>query len=85
MSSCGLHDTANFPVLRLKLVGRGEDAMRLEKRLRCAGRAIGARVEIDWQSQHYGEPVVYFGEEKIIDRLLSTEQIEQRLKPLLNK
>jgi len=83
MSSCGLPPDASVPVIRLKMIGRGENAMRMEKRLRCAGRAVGVRVEVEWQAEHYGDPVVYFNDKLFSDHLMDTEQIEQLLYPLL--
>ena len=83
MSACALKHADNLPVLRLTMIGRGEDALRMEKRLRCAGRAVGAQVEIEWQAENYGQPVVYFDDKILTDHLLDTVEIEQILHPLL--
>ncbi len=84
MSGCATTpDDPTQPVLRLRLVGRGDDAMRMEKRLRCAGRALGARVVIEWEARQHGGPVVYYGDEVVADRLLRTEALETLLRPLL--
>ena len=82
MSSCGITDENDAPVLDLTMVGRGEDAMRMDKRLRCAGRALGVAVRIDWQADQYGEPKIYWKDELLIDRLLNTVEIEKVLQPL---
>lgn len=52
------------------MTGRGEDAIRMEKRLRCAGRAIGADIQ-----------VVSVAGELLIDRLVSTEELESMARP----
>ena len=86
MSGCATTpDDPALPVLRLRLVGRGDDAMRMEKRLRCAGRALGARVMIDWEARQHGGPVVYHGNDIVTDRLLRTEALETLLRPLLER
>ncbi len=84
MSGCATTpDDPALPVLRLRLVGRGDEAMRMEKRLRCAGRALGARVVIDWEARQHGGPIVYHGDDIVTDRLLRTEALEALLRPLL--
>ncbi len=83
MTSCGLPEDTTVPVLRLQMTGRGENAIRMDKRLRCAGRAVGVRVEVDWKSEHYGDPVVYFNDKQLTDHLMDTEEIERLLQRLL--
>jgi len=87
MSSCGLpKETARqqgIPVLQLKMLGRGEDAMRMNKRLRCAGRALGVAVHIEWDSGQYGDPSVYFQGKLLIDHLIDTLEIEKILQPIV--
>lgn len=41
------------PVLRLHMTGRGEDSIRMEKRLRSAGRAIGADIQLEWGARGF--------------------------------
>jgi len=83
MTSCDGPEDTTVPVLRLQMTGRGENAMRMDKRLRCAGRAVGVRVEVDWKSEHYGDPVVYFHDKQLTDHLMDTEEIERLLQRLL--
>ena len=81
MSGCGSDTEEGRPLLRVKLSGRGEDAMRMDKRLRCAGRALGLRVEVDWDAGTYGEPVVRIGDQLVVDHLVETPELERLLKP----
>ena len=81
MSSCNLEPDPRLPVLDVQLVGRGEAAMRMEKRLRCAGRTLGVNVRIDWKMEGHDEPQVYIQGKQVIDRLLETTAIEQVLRP----
>ncbi len=81
MSSCNLEPDPRLPVLDVQLVGRGEAAMRMEKRLSCAGRALGVNVRIDWKMEGHDEPQVYIQGKRVIDRLLDTTIIEQVLRP----
>ena len=81
MTSCGLEPDSGLPVLDVQLVGRGEAAMRMEKRLRCAGRALGVNVRIDWEMEGHDEPKVFIQGKQVIDRLLETTAIEQVLRP----
>lgn len=68
------------PVLHLRLVGRGENAQRMEKRLTCVGRLLGIQVKVAWDSGQYGEPLVYKGNDLLVDHLVSTEELEILLK-----
>lgn len=84
MNSCG-SDTENDdrPLLRVQLSARGEDAIRMDKRLRCAGRALGVKVEVDWDAGTYGEPVVRIGDQLVVDHLVETPELERLLKPYI--
>jgi len=81
MSACNTGIDPALPVLEVRLVGRGEDAMRMEKRLSCAGRALGVNVKIDWKMERQNTPRVYVDEKLVIDRLLETTEMESVLKP----
>ena len=85
MSRCSISSDNGLPVLNVRMVGRGENAMRMEKRLSCAGRALGVRVKIDWRSDQYGEPVVYIGGKKLVDHLVQTTELETLLKPFIEQ
>lgn len=81
MSGCGLDVGGDRPLLKVQLQGRGEDAIRMDKRLRCAGRALGVRVEVDWDATQYGGPVVKIGDQVVVDRLVDTAELEGLLTP----
>ncbi|BAO44900.1 hypothetical protein [Thiolapillus brandeum] len=83
MSACNTGIDPALPVLEVRLVGRGEDAMRMEKRLSCAGRALGVNIKIDWKMERQDAPRVYVDDKLVIDRLLETTEIERMLKPWL--
>ncbi len=85
MSSCGIDDRTDLPVLYVRLKGRGEDAMRMDKRLRCAGRALGVRVAVDWDATQHGLPVITIDQQLVVDRLVDTMQLEQLLKLFIQK
>lgn len=85
MSSCNNKPDSRLPVLNVRLTGRGEDAMRMEKRLGCAGRALGVRVKIDWRSDQHGAPVVTIGDKLLIDHLAQTTELEALLKPYIQQ
>ena len=68
--------------LKLTLQGRGEDALRLEKRLRCAARATGIPIDLDWQAGGTLETGVFFEGKPIIEGLMRTEEIESVLRAL---
>jgi hypothetical protein len=74
---------ASSPVIMIRLEGRGEDSMRLEKRLYCAARALGINIKIDWLSNTYGDPVVWVNEHKLIDHLVETTELEILLQQFL--
>ncbi|MCU7958817.1 MAG: hypothetical protein KZQ58_02245 [gamma proteobacterium symbiont of Bathyaustriella thionipta] len=83
MSSCSVNPDSRLPVLHVRFLGRGEDAMRMEKRLNCAGRALGVKVKIDWQPSRHGELVVYVGDKILIDHLVQTTELEIMLKSFI--
>lgn len=82
MSSCGRTEPGS-PVLKLHMTGRGEDAMRMEKRLRCAGRAMGVDVQVEWDASEFGAPRVSVANRLLTDRLVSTEELESLLRKYL--
>jgi len=71
------------PALKLRMTGRGEDAMRMEKRLRCAGRALGVDVQVEWDASGFGPPRVTVANRLLTDRLVSTEELEALLREYL--
>lgn len=85
MSNCSVYSDSQLPVLDVRLVGRGEDAIRMDKRLRCAGRALGVTVKVDWQSGQYGSPVIYVENQMLIDHLLETTELEELLQPFIKR
>ena len=68
--------------LKLTLLGRGEDALRMEKRLRCAARATGIPIDLDWQAGGTLETGVFFEGKPVIAGLMRTEEIEAVLRAL---
>lgn len=82
MSGCGRTDPGT-PALKLHMTGRGEDAMRMEKRLRCAGRALGVEVQVEWDASSFGPPSVTVANRLLTDRLVSTEELETLLREYL--
>lgn len=54
--------------------------MRMEKRLRCAGRALGLDVHVEWDASGFGAPEVTLANRLLIDRLVSTEALELLLR-----
>ena len=70
--------------LKLTLLGRGEDALRMEKRLRCAARATGIPIDLDWQASGTLETGVFFEGKPVIEGLMQTEEIEAVLRTLRN-
>jgi len=74
----------NSSVVMLHLNGRGVDAIRMEKRLYCAARALGIKVQVDWISGNYASPVVYLNNQVLVDHLVDTPAIETILRDSLN-
>ncbi len=75
------------PVLAVRLVGSGEAALRMEKRLRCAGRALGVTVAVDVEGAPWGEggPEVWLAGRRIADRLVDTSTLERLLRPYVGR
>jgi len=71
----------SFP-LKLTLQGRGEDTLRMERRLRCAARATGIPIVLDWQASGSLESGVFFEGNPVIEGLMRTEDIETVLRTL---
>ncbi len=80
MTSCGL-TIEGAPVLHVQLIGRGEDAMRMDKRLSCAGRALGVNIQVDWHTTRHGDPLVLIDGQPLVDHLVDTPQLEGLLRP----
>ena len=40
------------PPLKLTIIGKGPEVEKMQKRLRCAARAIGTELHLSWQHQH---------------------------------
>ena len=57
--------------------------MRMEKRLRCAGRALGVEVQVEWDASIFGAPHVTVENRLLTDRLVSTEELESLLREYL--
>lgn len=68
----------------VQLVGRGDNAQRMNKRLACAARALGIKLNIDWQSGGYGDVLVYVNDTLFADHLLETVELEQQFKQLVD-
>lgn len=83
MSQCMPSADEDTPVLHVSMTGRGEDAMRMDKRLHCAGRALGVRIDLDWKADRHGEPRVSIGDEVLVDHLVDTTELEALLRPYL--
>jgi len=83
MTSCEFDDKDQRPALTVYLQGRGEDAMRMEKRLRCAGRALGVNIQVEWDAAEFGAPRVTAANRLLTDHLVSTEELEALLREYL--
>ncbi len=78
------NDPTEPRTLKTLIRGRGEDAMRMEKRLRCAGRALGVGFDIHRDTREYGTMEVWIGDRLLVDHLVETTALEVLLKPLLS-
>ncbi len=78
MSRCSMTEPGS-PVLRLHTTGGGEDAVRMEKRMHCAARALGLDVWLEWGVRGFGTTDVTVVGQLLIDHLVSTEQLESLL------
>lgn len=75
-------------MLCLTILGRGLDVERMQKRLQCAARAVGTRLELNWINEYTDNKeesvIVLYQNQPLIKGLLDTEQIELILKELTN-
>lgn len=83
MATCGIDDKEQRPSLTVQLHGRGEDALRREKRLHCAGRALGANVYVESKTGEFGEARVTMGKHLLSERLVPTETLESLFREYL--
>jgi hypothetical protein len=72
MAHCGIDGQDQYPTLTVQLHGRGEDALRMEKRLHCAGRALGVNVRVERETGDFGEARVTVANHLLAERLMST-------------
>ena len=79
----------NAPIIRLTLVGSGESALRLEKRLRCAAAGLGLALELDMRKDAAAlgipftqTPAVLLEGRVTLSGLPRTEEIEDWLRRL---
>jgi len=68
--------TGKIPV---SIVARGDDALRLHKRLRCAARAVGVELAIEERRGDGDSARVLVDGELLLVGVPSTESIEARL------
>ncbi len=59
--------------------------MRMDKRLHCAGRALGVRIDLAWKANQHGEPCVSIGNEVLVDHLVDVTELEALLRPYLSE
>ena len=84
MAHCGIDGQDQYPTLTVQLHGRGEDALRMEKRLHCAGRALGVNVRVERETGDFGEARVTMANHLLAERLVSTETLEALLREYLD-
>ena len=65
--------------VRVAIIADGEDALRLYKRVSCAARALGIALTIESQRANGDEPHILIDDSVLVEGLLRTEDIEQRL------
>ena len=83
----------NNPGLLLQIIGTGDDVQRLQKRLRCAARALGVNVELqiqhsDIEAAQRGArcgPLVLLDDAVLADGLLPVEELQVRLAKWLDQ
>ena len=83
----------NEPALLLQIIGSGDDVQRLQKRLRCAARALDVNVHFqiqrsDIEAAQRGAqrgPLVLAGDAVLADGLLPVEELQTRLAEWLKK
>jgi len=69
--------------LHVQLTGVGDEAVRMGKRLKCAATALGVGMDILWIKDSGAGPVAAIDGETLLDQLLSTEEVEARLRDWL--
>ena len=84
MAHCGIDGQDQYPTLTVQLHGRGEDVLRMEKRLHCAGRALGVNVRVERETGDFGEARVTMANHLLAERLVSTETLEALLRQHLD-
>ena len=57
----------------------------MEKRLHCAGRALGLDVQVEWDASEFGAPRVSVANRLLTEHLLSTEELESLLREHLER
>ena len=67
-------------VLRVKLAGVGDDAIRMGKRLKCAAAALGVGTDIQWIRDPDCAPTAMIEQDILLDQLISTEEVEASLR-----
>jgi len=67
----------NSAILHVQLIGRGEHATRMEKRVHCAAKAIGVSVQLEREAGEISECKLMFDGEVILDHLVSTIELEK--------
>lgn len=87
-ASCGV-PAPGAPVVGLSLVGSGEGALRLEKRLRCAAAGLGLALNLEVRKDHEAmgiplarTPAVLLEGQMVLGGLPRTEEIEAWLRQL---
>lgn len=87
--SCCTQLPDGAPLVKLTLQGAGENLLRMEKRLHCAAVAVGVRIVLTVEKQlsllgvdDHSNPVVFYQNNLLMQGLMRTEEIEQRLHQL---
>ena len=70
--------SADEALLRVVIKAAGEDALRLYKRVSCAARALGVKIEIE-ECKCNADPQVFVNGILLIEGLPRTEVIQQAL------
>ncbi len=73
--------------IKLNIIGKGVEVEKMQKRLRCAARAIDTDLHLSWQHKDprtlnidAGHAIAVCYKDKLLfDRLLPTEEIENQL------
>jgi len=72
MTSCHFDETGRRPAVTVHLHGRGEDAMHMDQRMRCAGRSLGAKLGAERDGGESGAPRVAVADRSPTDTLVAT-------------